>query len=94
MTAGRTAARAGSPLVAPRDANRNAKNARSANIAWKLDSGCPPKNWSATSAARPAAGSGPGRRISSSAITSSHGTSAKMLESGHASQTMKNVPKA
>ena len=41
---------------------RNANQQTVTNITWKLVSGCPPRNWSATSAASPATGSGPGRR--------------------------------
>ena len=62
--------------------------------AWNVVSGWPPKKARATASARPAAGSGAGRRTRSSLSRSSHGISGKMLVSGHASQTTKKVPKA
>ena len=44
---------------------------------WKFDSGWPPKNCSATTAASPATGSGPGARITRSVSSSSQGSSAQ-----------------
>ena len=83
-----------------RPPSRQASSTRNANqsvvttITWKLVSGWPPRNCRPTSAASAAASSGSGRRTSSSVTSSSHGISGKMLVSGHASQTTKNVPNA
>ena len=58
-----------------------------ANIStWKLDSGWPPKNCSATSTASPANGSGPGRRARRSASRQIQGRNAQTLTVGQATQ--------
>ena len=93
-TAGRTSASRLRPSARHASTTRNANQTVAANTRWKLVSGWPPKNCSATSAARPATGSGPGRRITSSVSSISQGMSGKMLVSGHASHTTKKVPNA
>ena len=91
---GRASARRRSVSARICQTRRAAKNSVVMAIAWNDDSGCPPKNVSATAAASPAPTSGPGRRMASSARISSQGMSGKMLVSGHASQITKNVPNA
>ena len=61
---------------------------------WKLDSGCPARNWRATTTASAAAGSGPGRRRRRSVASRSHGRSAQTPVCGHETQTTKNRLKA
>ena len=71
---------------------RNPKNSTVATSTWKVDSGCPPKKASATSAASPAPGSAAGRRTIRSDSSSSHGSSGNTFVRGQASQATKKVP--
>jgi hypothetical protein len=56
---------------------------------WKFDSGWPPKNCTATTAARPATGSAVGLRSTRSVSRISHGSSAHTFGSGQATHTRK-----
>ncbi len=73
---------------------RHAKNTSVAASAWKLDSGWPPANWTATTAPRAATESGPGLRSTSSLVNNNHGSHANTLASGQASHTTKYIPNA
>ena len=84
------ASRRSAPRTRPPGSARlraSSANSEAAASEWKLDSGCPPKNCSATTSARPATGSGPGRRAASHTPSHSHGSHAHTLLSGHDSQT-------
>ena len=76
-----------------RDSASSANRLAAARL-WKLDSGWPPKNCSATTSASPATGVAPGLRTTASTASSSHGSHAHTLLSGHVSQTTKNSPNA
>ncbi len=72
---------------------RSSANSNAAASTWKLVSGCPPKYCSATTSASPA--NGPARvglRTDVVGRSSTHGSHAHTLDSGHASQTTWKSP--
>ena len=75
-----------------RDSASSAKKLPTAST-WKLDSGCPPKYCSATIRASATIGSAPRRCTTWCTPSSSHGSHAHTLLSGHESHTTKNSPK-
>jgi len=62
---------------------RNAHQTTTATIRWKLDSGWPHRNCSPITSASRATRRGSGRRITPSAASSAHGTSAHTLACGY-----------
>ena len=66
---------------------RSSANRKATASTWKLVSGCPPKYWKATNSARPANAGALGLRTTLSVNSSTHGSHAHTLASGHASQT-------